>query len=140
MSLERFCRKPLVMVGPDDTVHAAAQQMSHKHAGAVIVVDDAKRPIGLLTDRDIVTRVVAPGLDPVRIPVREVMSEGISIARSDDLIDEVAFRMRQKGVRRMPVVDEKGRATGMVTLDDLLVLFSSELGQTAAVIRANRGP
>ena len=140
MSLERFCRKPLVTVAPDETVHHAAQQMSHKHAGSVIVVDPARRPIGLLTDRDIVTRVVSPGLDATKMPVREVMSENVGVAREDALIDEVALQMRQKGVRRMPVVDREGKAIGMVTLDDLLVLFSSELGQTAAVIRANRGP
>jgi CBS domain-containing protein len=140
MSLDRFCRKPLVTARPDKTVLEVAKEMEQLHVGSVIVVDAEQKPVGLLTDRDVVCRVVAKRLDPASVPVAEVMSRNVGTARANDLIDEVAFRMRQKGVRRMPVVDEQGRAVGMVTLDDLLVLFSAELGQTAAVIRANRGP
>ena len=121
-------------------MHDAAIAMNDKHVGSVVVVDPEGRPTGILTDRDITCRVVAPGRDPGRTAVSDVMSKGAGVARSTDLIEEAAFKMRQLGVRRLPVVDAGGRAVGMVTLDDLIVLLTSELGQTAAVIRSNRGP
>ncbi len=140
MSLERFCRKPLVTVRPQQSVKDAATQMREKHVGAVLVVDAQSRPEGMLTDRDLVCRVVAAGLDPARTPVGEVMSVGPAVIRSSQLIDEAAVQMRELGVRRLPVVDDDGHAVGLVSLDDLVVMLSAELGQTAGVIRTNRGP
>jgi CBS domain-containing protein len=140
MSLDRFCRRPLTTVGPEDLVQRAAEVMREQHVGSVVVADADERPIGVLTDRDVVCRVVGLKLDPARTRVQQVMSEGVGVARKSELVDEVLFRMRQLGVRRLPIVDAAGKAVGIVTLDDLMVLLTAELGQTAAVIRSNRGP
>lgn len=140
MSLDRFCRKPLVTVNPEDTVQRAAELMREHHVGSVLAVDSERRPVGLITDRDLVCRAIAPRLDPAKTPVSQVMSEGLGVAQKTDLIDEALLRMRQLGTRRLPIVDAAGKAIGMVTLDDLTVMLTGELTQTAAVIRSNRGP
>ncbi len=139
MSLDRFCRKPLVTLHPDATAKQAADEMNAKHVGAVLVVDAQAHPVGIVTDRDLVCRVVAQGLDPAKTPVGEVMSASVATIQSNQLIDEAAVQMRELGVRRLPVV-ERGRAVGMISLDDLLVMLSAELGQITSVIRSNRGP
>lgn len=140
MSLERFCRKQVATAQAVETVQAAAERMTQQHVGALVIVDGERRPLGILTDRDIVCRVLNERLDPGSTPVEAVMSANPVVARDSDRIDEVAFTMHEKGVRRLPVVDASGKVVGMVSLDDLIVLFAAELGQTAATVRMNRGP
>lgn len=141
MSLERFCRKPVIDVRPDQTVFEAAQRMRSGHVGSVFVTDEeGGRPVGVLTDRDIVVRVVGVGLDPTTTAVGDVMTPSPITLRTDESIDVALFRMRKKGIRRLPIVDRQGKLAGTVSLDDLLVLLSAELGQTAAVVRDNSGP
>lgn len=140
MSLERFCRKPVSTALSSEPVQAAAEKMTQQHVGSLIIVDEAGRPVGILTDRDIVCRVLAERRDPVATPIQAVMSANPVVVRVDDLIEEAAFTMRQQGVRRLPIVNGSGKVIGMVSLDDLIVLLTAELGQTAAAVRTNRGP
>ena len=140
MSLERFCRKPVAVAKPDEPVASVARAMREKHVGCVVVVDLQERPVGVVTDRDIVCRVVAEGRDIATTTVREAMSTNLVIAREYDLIDEATMRMRKAGVRRLPIVAADNRLIGIIALDDLIVLLSAELAQTATAVRANRGP
>ena len=140
MSLDRFCRKPLITAAVDDDVDAIARAMREEHVGAVVIVDAAAHPIGIVTDRDIVCRVVANGLSPRATRVRDVMTRDPQVVTTMDTIDAALFRMRQSGLRRLPIVDRAGRLAGLVSLDDLLVLFSAELGQAASAVRENSGP
>lgn len=139
MSLERFCRNPVVTIQPTQTVHDAAVRMGEYHVGAVVVVDD-NRPVGIVTDRDIVLRTVVPGRDPRTTPIRDVMSPRPTVVQSDDKIDAAISSIRAAGVRRLPIVDAKGTPIGMVTLDDLVVLMAGELSVAAGAVQANRGP
>lgn len=140
MSLERFCRKQIVTSLPGETVQSAAEKMTEAHVGAVVVVDQQRSPIGILTDRDVACRVVAAHLDPERTPVREVMSAEVETVSRTDSLDSALFSMRDHGVRRVPVLDEQGGVCGLLSLDDLLVLLSSELSLTAQTVRSNQGP
>jgi CBS domain-containing protein len=140
MSLERFCRAQLVTVTPEDPVALAAERMRSGHTGAVVVIDARGAPVGILTDRDLVCRVMAEQRDPVDTRVGEVMSPDLVLAARADRIDQALFAMRSRGVRRLPIVEEDGRLAGILSLDDLLVLLAAELGQTAAVALANEGP
>jgi CBS domain-containing protein len=140
MSLERFCRKPLTTVLPQQTVHEAAQRMQQQHVGAVIVVDEGEKPAGILTDRDIACRVVAERRDPAGTPVSAVMSAPVDVARLDHRLDEAVFIMKQRGVRRLPIVRADGRLAGVVALDDVLVLLAGELLAVADAVRMNKGP
>jgi CBS domain-containing protein len=112
--------------------------MLRHHVGAVVVVEGG-RPVGILTDRDLALRLLAAGRE-AQTPVREVMSGDPVTARVDEQLDAVAVRMRHHGVRRLPIVDDDGALVGLVSLDDLYVLFAGELSATAQAVIENRGP
>jgi CBS domain-containing protein len=139
MSLERFCRKEVVTMSPKQTVRDAAFKMRDQHVGAVVVVEE-DRPVGIVTDRDIVVRAVVDGRDPGTTSVGDVMSRSLKVVRADDKIDDAVSSIKAAGVRRLPIVDANGRMVGMVTLDDLVVLVAGELSVAAGAVRANRGP
>ena len=140
MSLERFCRKTLATLRPDQSVQEAAQLMHQQHVGAVVVVDDEGRPTGLLTDRDIVCRVVTKGHTPGDTPVSRVLSAPVDLCKASQRLDEALFLMQQRCVRRLPLVDEAGKLCGLVSLDDLVVLVAGELLLVADAVRLNKGP
>jgi CBS domain-containing protein len=139
MSLERFCREPVVTIQPKQSVHDAALMMRDRHVGAVLVVDE-DRPVGIVTDRDIVVRAIVEGRDPNTTPVRDVMSRSLTVVRGDDKIDDAISAIRTAGVRRVPIVSAAGKPVGMVTLDDLVVLTAGELSMAAGAVQSNRGP
>jgi CBS domain-containing protein len=138
MSLERFTRKRLVALGPGATLREAADLMRRTHVGAVVITR-GRRPVGILTDRDLALRAVAAGAT-VDTPVSEVMSGDLVVARASETLDEAFGRMRRSGVRRLPIVDGRGRLVGLVALDDLLVLLAAELSLGARTVLDNRGP
>ena len=139
MSLERFCRKLVVTMPSTQTVQDAAIKMRERHVGAVLIVDDGQ-PVGIVTDRDVVLRTVAEGRDPRTTPIRYVMSRNLTVVRSDEKIDDAVSAIRAAGVRRVPILDDKGTPVGMVTLDDLVVLMAGELSTAAGAVQSNRGP
>ncbi|HUJ27486.1 MAG TPA: CBS domain-containing protein [Myxococcales bacterium] len=140
MSVERFCRKPLVFARPTDSVAHAARLMLEHHVGAVVVVDEAQHPLGIITDRDITTRIVAQGRDPGATAVSVAMTLKPAVLPRHATIDDASLIMRQRGVRRLPIVDEGKRLAGVVTFDDLNVLFCAELGQLMGAVHENQGP
>jgi CBS domain-containing protein len=104
-------------VSPDQTAQEAATFMLTCDAGS-IPVTEGDRLIGMITDRDIAVRGVAKGHGPDTL-VRELMSSGVVCAKIDDDTEEVASRMSEAQVRRLPVVDESERLVGIVSLGDL---------------------
>lgn len=140
MSLERFCRKQVVTAPMDEDVDQVAHRMRDLHVGAVVVVNERGQPLGMVTDRDVVCRVVAEGHNPKSVRVTDIMTPDLEVLRDQDSIDVALVRMRELGLRRLPIVNGRGQLCGMVTLDDLLVLLSAELGHAAGAVRENRGP
>lgn len=140
MSLARFCRKTVAVIQPTQSVAEAAEKMRDQHVGALVVVQEDLRPVGMLTDRDIVTRVVAERKDATQLSASDVMSRQPAVAQVDDSLDQTLFAFKKQGVRRLPIVDGQGRVVGLVSIDDVLVLLSAELDQTAAAVRENQGP
>ncbi len=138
MSLQRFTRKEMVVVSPEETARDAAELMHTHHVGAIVVVEN-ERPVGIVTDRDLALRIVAAGRDATT-PIRQVMSRDLVVVRQDELVDQALLSMRRSGVRRLPIIDRDGRLVGLVALDDLLVLLSGELSSTAEAVMDNRGP
>lgn len=103
---------------PDDTVALAAQVMEELNVG-VIPVCEGDTLVGMVTDRDIVVRGVAQELDVRTATLAEVMSTHVRTAREDDDVQETLATMGQSQIRRMPVVDGKGRLIGIVSLGDI---------------------
>ncbi|MES2283638.1 MAG: CBS domain-containing protein [Pseudomonadota bacterium] len=122
---------------PADTIAAAAQAMSELNVG-VIPVCEAGKLLGVVTDRDIVIRAVAKGLDG-QTPLSGIMSRQVQTASPEDDLDDVLERMADGQIRRMPVVDAQGGLVGIVSLGDIAVKGSedeAEVGQSLGAISA----
>lgn len=104
-------------ISPTATIREAAQTMAEIDAGVLPVAND-DRLVGMITDRDIVIRAVAAGLDP-DTPVREAMSPEIKYCYEDDDVDDICENMADQQLRRMPVVDRDKNLVGIVSLSDL---------------------
>jgi CBS domain-containing protein len=109
-----------------ESVRVLADLMSHYAVGCIVIVDDARRPIGLVTDRDLACRVVARGLDPDATTAAAIATKPAHCIETNDPLEQVIARMREAGVRRLPVVRD-GALAGLVTLDDLVVQLTREL-------------
>lgn len=105
-------------IDPAATVKEAAEMMGELEVGA-LPAGSAERVEGVVTDRDILYRVVAAGVDPNRVSVREIISRPVVFCREDDTVRSAMDVMAANHVRRMPVQDAAGRVTGWVTLADL---------------------
>ncbi|SMF94662.1 CBS domain-containing protein [Methylomagnum ishizawai] len=141
MSIGQLCNRNTVTVRKEDSIAATAQLMRESHVGSVVVVEDAgtgPKPIGILTDRDLVVEILATGLDPAAVGVGDIMSYPLAVAREDEGLWEIMQRMRAQGVRRLPVVDGQGHLVGIVASDDLLELLAGELGQLAKIVNQER--
>jgi len=117
MKVSEVMTRDVQTVRPDQSAREAANFMLRADAGA-IPVTEGHRLIGMITDRDITVRGVAEGLGP-DTPVRELMTNDIVAARVEDDTDEVAVRMSEAQVRRLPVIDDQQKLCGIVSLADL---------------------
>jgi len=138
-------QEDVVTARPDETVRSLAETMRETNVGSVVIVDEGE-PVGIVTDRDITTRVPARARDPDELTAEEVMTGDLVVVNSDDTIDTLIETLDAAGVRRMPVVDG-GEIDGIVTLDDIAVLLSVEVGEIAeelnslsSVIRSGSPP
>lgn len=111
-------------VRAEHTVRDAARYMTDRRVGAVSVLEGT-RLVGILSERDVMARVVALSLDPDRTRVSEVMTRDLVVAQSEDSHEEGVRKMKQAGCRHLPVVDGE-RLLGMVSLRDLLQIDLSE--------------
>ena len=132
------CIRDVVIAQRNTPLHEAAQLLRGEHVGCLVVVEEngAARPVcGVLTDRDLVTSVIAPGLDVRALCVEDVMSEPAITMREDDSLIDVMRAMRRHAVRRLPVVTADRALVGLITLDDVLQVLSEELGLLIGAIQ-----
>ena len=117
MKVSELMTRDVATVRPDQPVQDAASFMLSADAGS-IPVTEGERLIGMITDRDIAVRGIAKGYGP-DTPVRELMTNDVVCVRIDDDCEEVANKMSEAQVRRLPVIDEQERLCGIVSLGDL---------------------
>ena len=117
MKVSEVMTRDVHTIQPDQPVQDAASFMLSADAGS-IPVTDGDRLIGMITDRDIAVRGIARGHGPETL-VRDLMTNDIICARIDDDCDDVASKMSEAQVRRLPVIDEEDRLCGIVSLGDL---------------------
>jgi CBS domain-containing protein len=138
MTIGEFCNREVVYALRETTVVEAAKLMRSHHVGSLVVVDQIgtgkRKPVGIVTDRDIVVEVTATGLDPKTITAEDIMSSQLATVREEDTVEQTMEMMRFKGVRRLPVVDRDGGLTGIVTIDDLLELVAENLVELTRII------
>lgn len=127
MRVSEYCNREVVVLEQDASVTEAARIMREHHVGDVVVTrsEQGKRiPVGILTDRDIALEIVAKSADPEVVSAGDAMSfELVTVAEDDDLMHAIEI-MRDKGIRRLPVVDLDEALIGILTIDDVLDLFS----------------
>jgi CBS domain-containing protein len=133
--LGKICIKPVVTASAQMTVAEAARAMRGKNVGALVVVN-AGRPIGMLTDRDIAVEVVAQGMDPDAVRVADVMHRKPATIRDDLGVLDAVKTFAKTGVRRLPVVTRSGVLVGVIAVDDLIILLGNELGHLAGGLSA----
>jgi CBS domain-containing protein len=114
---EVMTAKPQV-IGAGESVLKAAELLARNNIGA-LPVEKEDRLIGMLTDRDIVVRVVAGRKDPAKTPVEDVVSDHVKYCYEDEDVEHVAENMHQLLVRRLPVMNRDKRLVGIVSIDDI---------------------
>ena len=133
MPVRDLIRRKVVVIEPDDPVKLAAQRMEDKLVGCLVVIDGDK-PVGIVTDRDLALRVVAKELTP-STPVKEVMTADPITIREDASFFELTKTFRDSAVRRLVVVDKDGKLVGLISVDDLMELLTTEFANLIAAIR-----
>ncbi|MBL8803701.1 MAG: CBS domain-containing protein [Planctomycetes bacterium] len=134
MTIGRICNRDVDTAEPQEFVRAAAQRMGSRAVGTLLVLDRERRPVGILTDRDIAVRVVGEGREPNSVRVSDVMSaHPHTVSELAPLEDAIAI-MRTHGVRRVPVVSPQGALVGLITLDDVLSLLAEDLWSMRRVL------
>jgi CBS domain-containing protein len=136
MPVRDCCRQCPCTATPDESIREAAKRMDAAGVGSLVVVDAARRPVGMLTDRDIVVRVLRRGRDPDRTRVGAVMHEEPTTVRAGAPVELAIRRMRRDAFRRIPVVDDDGVLVGIFAVDDALQLVASELAGVAEAVRS----
>jgi signal-transduction protein with cAMP-binding, CBS, and nucleotidyltransferase domain len=138
MGIGEICNREVVVVTRETKVVEATRLMREHHVGDVVVVMEQagrRTPIGVVTDRDIVIEVVAAGLDASFVSIGEIMTSSLASVDENTGVFESIIYMRDKGIRRLPVVDGSGNLIGIVALDDLIELLAEELNELSRLIR-----
>lgn len=135
MSVGRICIREVDTAEPDESVAVVAQRMQQHAVGTLVVVSEVREAVGIVTDRDLVARVLAKGLSPSQTTLREVMTIAPETVLEDTSIESALLIMRTGRFRRVPVVDESNHLVGLVTLDDVLMLLGEEFAQIGRLIK-----
>ena len=112
--------------------------MRLEHVGSLVVVNDDQTPLGMITDRDIAIEVVARNLDPMKLTVRDVMTTPVVTAGPSESMVVALARMREFGVRRLPIVDEDGKLVGVISNSNLVEELSSLLDSLVRNIHSSK--
>lgn len=141
MAIAELCRRNVITIDRRESLREAARQLRAQHVGSLVVVDretDPLQPLGVLTDRDIVTAVDAAGVDLEAVMVGEAIAEPAVTVSADATLWQALARMRTHQVRRLPVVDETGKLYGMLSVDDVLGVLADALADMAWLTAAER--
>lgn len=138
MAVKDIAREEVVSVTPDTPVKEVVRAMRTENVGSVVVLDDGI-PLGIVTDRDLVMEVLGADGDPAATTAREVMSGELVTVDADEGLYALTRTMAEKGVRRVPVVED-GTLVGIVSVDDVIILLGMELRNIANLIRSESPP
>ncbi|MDJ0832461.1 MAG: CBS domain-containing protein [Gammaproteobacteria bacterium] len=137
MSAGEYCNREVVVVARDESVRTAIGLMRDHHVGSLVVTEqqgETVKPVGILTDRDIVMEILAQDVAVDTVDVGDIMSDQlVKVSAETRLVDAVSL-MKQKGVRRLPVVDADGGLVGILTVDDIIDLLSEQISNLVGLI------
>lgn len=139
MSLSTLMTKEITSLPQTATALDAAKYMTDMNVGSVIITDEKDKPVGIITDRDITTKVIANEKDPKSVKLKDIMnSPVITIGVEKDIVDATKL-MGEYWVRRLPVVDQAGKVVGVISLDDILIFLGLEIQNIANVLKREIG-
>lgn len=143
MEIAKLCRRNVITVREEDELIKAAEIMRTRHLGYLVVVrsgvaDSAPEPAGVLTDRDIVIKVVSAQADPRALTVGDVMTREPVVMAETESINTALGETRRIGVRRLPVFGNRGQLVGVLSIDDVVSALADQLGAIAGSIRNER--
>jgi len=137
MTAGEYCNREVIIVEPTISVTEAAVLMRRHHVGDLIVVEkegEQARPVGIITDRDMVIEVVAQKIDPDSLTVKDIMStDPVRVAETVSLLDTLAL-MKQRGVRRVLVVADNGSLQGLLSADDAIELIAEQINDLTQLV------
>ena len=139
MSVGKLCVRTVVTAQPEETITTAAKRMAHDSVGTLVVVEE-RRPVGIITDRDLVVRVLAEEKVPTTLTVGAVMSGNLVCVQEETPLEEALRLMRGRHIRRLVVVSPTQELVGLFALDDMLELLGEEQRAIAELMRATQGP
>jgi len=136
MTVGRICQREVDLANADETVHDAAKRMRERHVGTLVVINDKKVPVGLVTDRDLAIRTLGCDRDAATTTVSDVMSRYPRTVSEHTPIEDALSVMRSLGVRRLPVVGSNDRLVGIVSISDFLNLLVEEFRDIGGLLDA----
>lgn len=139
MPIQDLARTDVVSARRDTPVSDIARQMRDEQVGSVVITND-HQPVGIVTDRDLSTRILAEEEQRDGQTAEDVMSTDICSVDQNAGFYEAAQAMSENGVRRLPICDDEGNLSGIITADDLSELLADEQQQLASIIQAQRPP
>jgi CBS domain-containing protein len=119
MQVRQIMSQPVSTCSDQETLSAAARKMKEHECGVLPVVDRENRVVGIITDRDICMAVADPQTSPNAIKVEQTMTRDVYSCRAEDSLEQAQTRMRELGVRRLPVLDRESKPLGLLSVDDL---------------------
>jgi CBS domain-containing protein len=138
MSISQVMRKDVVTINLSSNLRDAINLMQMNHIGTVIVLGKmnggAKVPVGILTDRDIAIALKERVELTTATPVEDIMQRNVIMCKEDEGIYQVIHKLKENGIRRMPVVDHKDHLVGIATADDLNKLLAMEITELSEII------
>jgi CBS domain-containing protein len=138
VSVGALCVRVVQIASPDESVRAVAKRMAAAEVGTVVVVGSERRPLGILTDRDIALRCVAEGRNPESTPVAALMSAPVLCVYEGTSIESALARMAGAPARRLVVVDGAEQLVGILALDDVIELLAEEAASIGRLLRGRR--
>jgi CBS domain-containing protein len=122
IKITEYMTKPVVAAKPTDSIRTIVKRMDHYNIGSLVIAN-GKKPVGIVTERDVIRKAVAKGLDMDEVPVSKIMTTNVRTVTEQATLIEIASIMKTHSMRRIVVVNKKGDATGIVTTKDLVDLL-----------------
>jgi CBS domain-containing protein len=140
MSVGCICTRVVDLADEEETVEEAAQRLQERNVGTLVILDRKKKPVGILSDRDLVVRAMAKGKDPRQTIVGEIMTRNPRTIVETAPIEQAIALMRLGRFRRLPVTARDGSLVGLVSFDDILSLLSEEFAQVGPLVEQETLP
>jgi CBS domain-containing protein len=139
MPIGHICSRVTATASPDETVETGARRMAEYAVGTLVVLAPDRTPRGIVTDRDLVVRALARGLDAATTPLSEVMTEPVRTGHEALPLAEGLAVLQQLGARRLVVVDDEGALAGVLSLDDILGVLIEQAERVGSVLHKQAG-